>query len=267
MQSQRLGTDTSTLLHIINNENILGDALKDIEDQGVNREDLFLSTKLWNTDYAHPGKALEASLKKLNQEYVDLYYIHWPFNALDKSGKFERNPMYKVWAGLEECVEQGLVMNIGVWNFNVQSICDMLTYANIKPACCQVELHPHSPQHELVRFLKENEIVPVAHTPISAPNRGKLIKVWGTIFEDETLKEIAEKHNKTIPQIALAWNMARGVVVIPKSQDFDRAKENFESQEIELDEDDIQKINDIKTRVRVYNPAEWQHMNNIPIFD
>lgn len=117
------------------NEQIIGNALKEVEEQGIQRQEIFLSTKMWQTDYEDPVKALEASLKKLQQEYVDLYYIHWPFNANDETGRaFKRIPMHRIWAGMEECVQQGLTKHIGVCNFNVQLIVDMLSYANIKPA-------------------------------------------------------------------------------------------------------------------------------------
>jgi len=250
------------------NENILGNAFDEIHQNGIKREDLFLTTKVWQSDYEDPVKALQGSLKKLNQDHVDLYYVHWPFNVVDPTTKvFKKIPMYKVWEKMEQCVEKGLAKHIGVCNFNVQSLVDMLSYAKIKPACCQVELHPHMPQHELVQFLKTNDIVPVAHSPLSAPNRGKMFKECGTIFEDPTMIGIAEKHGKTVAQISLAWNMARGVVVIPKTQKIKRFEENFSAQQIELDKEDIEKINSIEKRVRVYNPINWPHMNNIPIFN
>lgn len=250
------------------NEHIIGEALGEIEEQGIDRDDLFITTKVWQTDYNNPVKALKNSLKKLNQSSVDLYYIHWPFNAMDKSKKsFEKIPMHKIWAGMEECVELGLAKHIGICNFNVQLICDLLTYANVKPACNQVELHPHLPQHELVKFLQDNDIVPVAHSPLSAPNRGSMFKVSGTVWEDPIMKEIAEKHDKSVGQISLAWNLNRNVVVIPKTAKLERAQENFEAQEIELDEEDIEKINSIEQRTRVYDPINWPHMLNVPIFN
>ena len=113
---------------IYENEEIVGEALKEVVEAGVSREELFVTTKLWRSKYSDPESGLRESLEKLKLDYVDLYLIHWPNNPIDDDGNFEKNPMHKVWAGMEKCVELGLTKHIGISNFNVQLICDMLCY-------------------------------------------------------------------------------------------------------------------------------------------
>lgn len=142
-----------------------------------------------------------------------------------------------------------------------------MTYAEVKPACNQIELHPHLAQHELVDFLNGQGIVPVAYAPLSAPNRGTLFKnPFGTIYDDPVLQRVAEKHGISISQVALSWNMQRGVVVIPKTGRIPRAQENFDSQYVELDEEDIDDINSINKEHRVYDVIKWEKNLHIPAF-
>jgi alcohol dehydrogenase (NADP+) len=114
-----------------------------MEEGKVQREDLFVTTKVWITNYSDPVAALKRSLEDLQLDYVDLYLIHWPITNLGDDGKFEKLPMYKIWSNMEKCVELGLTKNIGVSNFNTQLLADMMTYADITPAVNQVEIHPY----------------------------------------------------------------------------------------------------------------------------
>ena len=116
------------------NEESAGETFKQIFEAGVQREELFITTKLWINKMHDPVNSLKNSLEKMQLEYVDMYMIHFPKNEVDENGNFVKNPMHKVWAGMEECVELGLTKHIGISNFNVQLICDMLSYCNIKPA-------------------------------------------------------------------------------------------------------------------------------------
>ena len=149
------------------NEQFIGEALtRAIDEKLVTRKDLFLTTKLWHTDYADPEAALRLSLKKLQTDYVDLYLIHWPL-----SGHADHKvPMHKLWAQMENLVEQGLTKSIGVSNFNIQILADMLTYAKIKPVCNQIQLYPQCAQEELVKWLQANDIHPVAYSPVGRLN-------------------------------------------------------------------------------------------------
>ena len=147
------------------NEHIIGDALKECFAQGVKRDELFISTKIWHTEINDVQGTIKGSLKRLGVEYVDLYMVHWPYHYYATPKK----PMHKLWAEMEELVDQGLTKSIGVANFNVQLIWDLLTYCRIKPVCNQIELNPQCAQPELVRFLRAKDILPIAYTPIARP--------------------------------------------------------------------------------------------------
>lgn len=247
-------------------EETLGEVLVDAFKAGVTREEMFITTKIWRTDYHDPVSACKQSLEKLGLEYVDLYLIHCPIVPFEEDGKtFQKIPMHKVWEGMEKCVELGLARSIGVSNFNVQLICDMLAYCKIKPVCNQVELNPSCQQPDLLKFCKEYEIVLIAYTPLGAPHRrsksGK-----GNVLEDPVLNEIADKYSKTPGQIALAWNVQRGVCVIPKTSKSERALQNMESLSITLTDEEMDKINSLDSFDRTINPEEWKSFNYIPIY-
>mmetsp|Transcript_7777 Transcript_7777/g.8893 ORF Transcript_7777/g.8893 Transcript_7777/m.8893 type:complete len:175 (-) Transcript_7777:36-560(-) len=174
--------------------------------------------------------------------------------------------MHKVWEGMEKCVELGLTKSIGISNFNVQSMIDMLAYANIQPACNQVELHPYYQKQEFQTFCKKYDIAVVAYSPLSAPGR----PVGGdakTILQDPVLLEIGEKHGKTVAQVALAWNLQLGNVVIPKTDKLTRAKENLEATSLTLTSEEIEQINGIDLNEKVYDPITWDSWGNIPAFN
>jgi aldehyde reductase len=150
------------------NETLIGEALKDVWTQSegkIKREDIFITTKIWHTQYENPEKELRGSLERLGVNYVDLYLIHWPAQYFNASKK----PLHKLWAELEACVDLGLTRAIGLSNFNVQLTCDLLCYAQHRPVANQIELHPYCAQSELVRFLIDQHIVPIAYCPLGRP--------------------------------------------------------------------------------------------------
>ena len=251
---------------IYGNEEIVGEAIAEALSSGVKREELYITTKLWRDMKEDPVAACKESLAKLKLDYVDMYLIHWSPPDFEADGKtFKKTPMHKVWEGMEKCVEEGLTKSIGISNFNVQMMVDMLAYANIPPACNQVELHPYYKQLDFQRFCKLYGIAVVAYSPLSALGRpiGGDAKM---ITEEPILKELAEKYGKSVTQIALAWNLQSGNVVIPKTEKVSRAKENFEASSIVLTEEEITKINNIDVEDKVYDPINWESWNNIPIF-
>ena len=191
---------------VYENEDIVGQGIADALASGkVSREELFVTTKLAGEDFGDPVAACKKSLEKLKLDYTDLYLVHWPIASFKDDGKgFERTPMYKVWEGMEKCVDEGLAKSIGISNFNVQAICDLLTYCNIKPVCNQVEVHPYNQQPELVKFCRKFDIVCVCYSPIARTKDEK------NLLEEQTMKDIAKKHGKEPAQVALAWNLKRG---------------------------------------------------------
>ena len=186
------------------NEEEVGKAIKlSLESGKVKREDLFIVSKVWMTDYHRVEEMCQLSLQKLGLDYIDLYLVHWPVAvetiraATDKDpGEYKRIniPMYKVWAQMETCYEKGLVKAIGVSNFGVQLLWDMLSYCKVKPSVNEVELHPLYSDPDLVEYCLGNDIVPIAYCPIA---RGVNAKKTKNVLECDTVTQIAAKHGKT----------------------------------------------------------------------
>lgn len=163
---------------------------------------MFITTKIWPSQFAEPEKELKGSLQRLGLEYVDLYLIHWPATYFSECKK----PLHVLWKDLEGLVESGLTKSIGLSNFNVQLICDLLCYARHRPVCNQVELHPYCSQPELIRFLLAEKILPVAYCPLGRPsasedpgNQAADLKYTQIpdLRLDPRIKEIAQKHDKS----------------------------------------------------------------------
>jgi len=153
---------------VYENEEVVGEAIKEAiekSDGKIRREDLFVVTKIWHKMYEDPEAALREQLKKLQLEYVDCYLIHWPGGFFAEKKK----PLHVLWGQLESLVDKGLTKSLGLSNFNLQLIADLLCYARHKPVCNQIELHPFVVQEELVKFLFDQHIFPVAYCPLGRP--------------------------------------------------------------------------------------------------
>eukprot|EP00343_Euplotes_focardii_P003402 CAMPEP_0205811876 /NCGR_PEP_ID=MMETSP0205-20121125/16160_1 /ASSEMBLY_ACC=CAM_ASM_000278 /TAXON_ID=36767 /ORGANISM="Euplotes focardii, Strain TN1" /LENGTH=280 /DNA_ID=CAMNT_0053091653 /DNA_START=1 /DNA_END=840 /DNA_ORIENTATION=+ len=236
------------------NESVIGEALQKIfKETDIKREDLYIVTKIWGNQKKDVEGALKESLERLQLEYVDLYLIHWPVSYdINEEGNAVpvKIPNHKVWADMESMVRKELTKSIGVSNFNVQTLIDMLAYCEIKPVCNQVELHPYNTQSELVKFLIENEIVPIAYCPnVRTDTNDKTAP--NDLFSTEIFKELQEKYGKTAGQINLRWGLQRGHIVIPKSTKKERLLENLECQSFELEEADVQKISELNCGYRI----------------
>jgi 2,5-diketo-D-gluconate reductase A len=204
------------------NEAAVGKAIK---NSGVAREDLFITTKLWiqRDGFTGTKKAFEASLKKLQLDYIDLYLIHQPYGDI-----------YGEWRAMEELYKEGKVRAIGVSNFQPDRLMDLITHNEIVPAINQIETHPFHQQHDTHRFLKENNIQIESWAPFA---EGK-----HNIFEDELLLAIGNEYNKSIAQVVLRWLIQRGVIAIPKSVKKERMAENFNIFDFELTTEDMEAI-------------------------
>ena len=265
---------------VYRNEDQVGKGVKDSLKQGnVKREDLFIVTKVWNNEKSDVAKSLNASLQRLELDYVDLLLIHWPIGEWIKEKQtFKQVPLHKTWKDLESLVKAGKTRAIGVSNFNVQLLLDLLSYAEVKPACNQVEVHPYLTQEDLIGFCKKNGIEIVAYCPLGGNVPGKpgiLSQYNNTIFiefsvktlvEEPIIKELAKKHGKTPAQIILNWHLSRGYTIIPKTATQSRLKENFESSSFELTGDELKKISSLNRDVRVADPREWEAFGNTPVF-
>ncbi|MGP7815881.1 aldo/keto reductase [Niallia sp. 01092] len=204
-----------------------------IKEAGVPRENLFITTKVWNADQGYESTlaAFETSLKKLGLDYVDLYLIHWPVK-----GKYK-----ETWKALETLYKDGKVKSIGVSNFHQHHLEDLLEDAEIVPMVNQIELHPLLSQTELRTYCNEKNIVVEAWSPLAQ----------GQLLEHPVLKEIASSYNKSVAQIILRWDIQNDIVTIPKSIKEHRIIENASIFDFELNEEDIKKINEINKNERV----------------
>jgi methylglyoxal/glyoxal reductase len=220
---------------IYNNEEMVGKAIKDSK---IKREDIFITTKLWNSDQGYEAtlKAFDESLKKLGVKYVDLYLIHW-FKGYENS--------LSTYKALEELYKQGKVKAIGVSNYNIHHLMHLLDNAEIKPMVNQVETHITLQNHFLQDFCKSNNIQLEAYAPLMSRKINDLL-------ENETMKKIAKKHNKTVPQVNIRWFIERGIVVIPKSITPSRIKANYQVFDFELDNEDMQDIRSLNKGQKLF---------------
>jgi D-xylose reductase len=244
----------------------------------VKRDELWITSKLWNTNHraAHVRPALERTMKDLRVDYLDLYLIHFPiclkyvdptlrypagwFNdpsAANPKMEIDLVPIHETWGAMEELVKKGLVKNIGVSNFNISLIRDLLSYASIRPAVLQVESHPYLVQPKLLKFCKGEKIEFTAFSPLGAPSYVPLgmAKESDSVLEQPVVRKIATRLGKTPAQVVLAWGINRGTSVIPKSSRVERLKENLASQSIQLTDADIQAISALDRNQRFNDPG------------
>lgn len=207
---------------------------KAIRESGVPREQLFITTKLSNKmqrkGYEATLKAFETSRKKLGLEYIDLFLIHWPVK-----GKYTES-----WKALIKLYNDGLVRAIGVSNFQIHHLEDIINETGVVPAVNQVELHPWLNQNELVDFCRKHNIRVEAHSPL----------MGGHLNEVRELGEIAKKYQKTPAQVVLRWNLQREIIVIPKSVHKERIVENSRIFDFNLSDEDMEAINSLNRNRR-----------------
>ena len=233
------------------NEEAVGEA---IAECGVNRNDLFITTKLWVQDASYDGakKAFEISLKKLGLEYLDLYLIHQPMG--DYMG---------AWHAMEELYKQELIRAIGVCNFYPHVLVDLCESAEIIPAVNQVELHPFFQQENALALMKEYGVMPEAWGPFAEGNHG--------IFTHPVLTSIGEKYGKSAAQVALRWNVQRGVVVIPKSVHQNRMEQNIDIWDFALSDTDMAEIAKLDIGhseiVNHYDPKFVKMLHSLKVHD
>ncbi|HWO95358.1 MAG TPA: aldo/keto reductase [Bacillus sp. (in: firmicutes)] len=219
---------------IYENEEGVGQAIREaIEEIGISREDLFVTSKVWNADLGYESAiaAYETSLAKLGLEYLDLYLIHWPVE-----GKYK-----EAWRALETLYKEGRVKAIGVSNFQIHHLEDLMKDAEIKPVINQVEYHPRLTQKELQAFCRKHDIQLEAWSPL----------MQGQLLENDVLQEIAHKYGKSVAQVILRWDLQNGVVTIPKSTKEHRIIENSSVFDFELTKEEMERIDGLNENHRV----------------
>jgi 2,5-diketo-D-gluconate reductase A len=204
------------------NEEAVGAAIR---NHGIDRSELFVTTKLWIQDASYDGAkaAFERSLNKLQLDYLDLWLIHQPFGDV-----------YGAWRAMEELHRAGRIRAIGISNFYPDRVVDFVLHNEITPAVNQIEIHPFHQQEDAQKILEEYKIQPEAWGPFAEGKNG--------LFTNEVLQRIGQKHGKSIAQVVLRWLNKRGIVAIPKSVRKERMAENFAIFDFDLDQDDVARI-------------------------
>lgn len=216
---------------------------KGIEEAEVDRNDFLLASKVWIDQLQKENviSSTEESLDNLGVDKIDLMYIHWPSGDYDPENTFE---------GFQQLIEEGKIDSIGISNFTPEQVDEAMEIAGEHIIANQVEMHPLLQQEELLEKCREHDLYLVAYSPLAR----------GEVFDVPEIQEVADKHGVSEAQVSLAWLMEKdNVVVIPKATTEEHIRDNFEAQELELDEEDIQKINSIEREERQVDPefAPW----------
>uniref|UniRef100_A0A8C2VLP9 Estradiol 17 beta-dehydrogenase 5-like n=1 Tax=Chinchilla lanigera TaxID=34839 RepID=A0A8C2VLP9_CHILA len=266
--------------YIYQNEEEVGLAIRSkIADGTVKREDIFYTSKLWST-FHRPElvqSCLERSLKKLQLDYVDLYLIHYPVSMKPGENSFPTDEHGKVipdavdlcatWEAMEKCKDAGLAKSIGVSNFNRRQLEKILNKPGLKykPVCNQVECHPYLNQSELLEFCKSKDIVMIGYAVLGS-NSGKewLNKDNPVLLEDPVLVALAQKHQRTPAQVALRYQLQRGVVALAKSFNKERLQENFQVFDFQLTPEDMKALDGLNRNIRYFPDSQFCHHPDSP---
>jgi D-xylose reductase len=261
------------------NEPEVGAGLWNVLKSGsVRREELWITSKLWNTNHRaeHVRPACERSLRDLRLDHLDLYLIHFPIalayvppetrypagwfyepDAPEPCMKPARVPIAETWHAMEELLRAGFVRNIGVSNFNISLLRDMLAYAEARPAVLQVEMHPYLAQEKLVRFCNLEKIAVTAFSPLGAPSYVPLgmATEGDSVLNEPVVRDAAAAHAKTPAQIVLRWAVQRGTAAIPKTARPERLRENLAIFDFELSASEMDAIGALNRNRRFNDPG------------
>lgn len=253
LEALKAGYRHLDLAHVYGNEEEIGGALKQAFDEGiVSREELFITGKLWNSDHDVDivPKAAAHSLKNLGLDYFDLYLIHfpvcWKHTGLSTpswgASELGTTPLIDTWRAMEKLVENGVCRNIGVSNWPMLLMHDLVTQAKIQPACNQIEVHVYYQRESLVNYCLSRNICVTAHTPLGGGLANA--ETWNAPIplNDPIIMEIAKNHGKSAAQVLLRFLVQRGIVVLPKSMKPERMAQNLDILDFSLTEEEMAKI-------------------------
>ena len=260
------GTRLIDTAAVYGTESGVGKGIKKAIDQGiVKREDLFITTKLSIYDIKDPESGIKKSLNMLGLKYIDLYLLHWP-KFYDIAGKRKTNlmPMHILWPLIENLVTKGYTKYIGVSNFNVQSLLNLLSFCKIKPLVNEIEFHPYLYQKKLVEFCKSEDIFLFGYNPLvkgcycndTCPEKNR------NLLEEDIIIDLSKKYKKTVGQIILNWSISRGVIPIPMTSNINRMKENLGSTDFIMDRIDLAKIDNLNRNQRFGHSEIWNIYNH-----
>jgi len=244
------------------------------------RDELWVTSKLWNTYHAkeHVRPALERTLRDLGLDHLDLYLVHFPIaqrfvpferryppgwyfdpNAPQPRMEFARIPLAETWAAMEELVTAGLVRNIGVCNMGTALLRDLLSYAKVRPAVLQIELHPYLAQEKLLRFCGEHGIAVTGFSPLGAPSYVPLgmAKPEESVLEETVVKAAAEREGKTPAQVVLRWAIQRGTAIVPKTSRPERLIQNLSIFDFDLTAVEMEAISALNRNRRFNDPGDF----------
>ncbi len=276
LEAIKIGYRHIDCAYIYGNEKEIGQALKKaFSDDLVKREDIFITSKLWNNSHKKQDvkPALKETLNNLQLDYLDLYLIHWPVaqepDAVQPESESDflspdQVPMEETWQAMEQLVDEKLCKHIGVANYSINNLQKLISTSRIIPEMNQVEIHPCLPQNDLVSFCQQHNILVTAYSPLGSKDRVAAMKSDDDpdLFELDSIKEIAKNHGKTPAQILIAWPLNRAISVIPKSTNPDHIKSNFEAADIDLSEMEMEAINNEEKNYRFIDGSFWAKDNS-----
>jgi alcohol dehydrogenase (NADP+) len=249
------------------NEVEVGQGIKQVLASGsIKRDEIFITSKLWNNAHKKDDviPALKKTLSDLGLEYLDLYLIHWPVAFKPGVGfpsspedylSLDDCPIIETYRELEKAHEQGLIKSIGVSNFSVKKLSELVELAHVKPTVNQVELHPFLAQKELLNYCNEQEIALTCYSPLGSSGRppGMLADNEPSLLANEEVVSLAKELACTPAQLILAWGIERGTIVIPKTVTPSRADENLKAQEVSLTPQVMERMNKLDRHFRYVN--------------